>query len=243
MPDRLAIVEDDAGQRALLERGLRQRGFSVVSYADRSSARRAFRAGEIPELAILDVNLNGADPRDRDGFELCRELLTIPRAEHVPVVFLTRLEDHRDQLEGLTLAVAWVSKPPDLDLLAARVRGLLAWSRRLWSDERDEKPMLVCGDLELDVGASEARWKGRALRLAYSPFEILRALVAQPGRVASYEDLCDAIGGTVADNTIATHVQHLRDELSRVDPEFPRTEIIRSVPRRGYVWRAPHDLA
>jgi len=81
MPDQLAIVEDDSDQRSLLERGLRHRGFSVVAYEGRPSAARAFAAGEIPELAILDVNLNGDDPDDRDGFELCRELLALPTAE------------------------------------------------------------------------------------------------------------------------------------------------------------------
>ena len=39
VPDQVAIVEDDVDQRSLLDRGLRLRGFSVASYADRPSAR------------------------------------------------------------------------------------------------------------------------------------------------------------------------------------------------------------
>ena len=80
MPDRVAIVEDDPDQRALLEDGLRSRGFAVVGYADRASARSAFLAGDVPELAILDVNLDGEDTADRDGFRLqtgwrCRNMV------------------------------------------------------------------------------------------------------------------------------------------------------------------------
>jgi DNA-binding response OmpR family regulator len=239
MPDQLAIVEDDSDQRALLERGLRHRGFAVAAYGDRPSARHAFRGGRIPELAILDVNLAGDDPADRDGFELCRELHALPRGEQVPVIFLTRLEDHRDQLTGLSLAVAWVQKPPDLDLLAAQVRSLLSWSRRFYAGEGDAGQMLACGALRLDPGASRASWRDRALELTYSEFEILRTLAARAGRVATYQDLCDAMGTHVTDNTIATHVQHLRDKFTRVDPAFPRTAAIRSVPRRGYVWETP----
>lgn len=237
MPDRLALVEDDADQRAGLERGLRLRGFAVSAYADRSSARGAFRAGRIPELAILDVNLAGDDPGDRDGFELCRELHALPGAEQVPVIFLTRLEDHHDQLTGLSLAVAYVHKPPDLDLLAAQVRSLLAWSRRFYGADAGE--VLCCGELRVDAGASRASWRGRPLELTYCEFEILRLLAAREGRVATYQDLCDAMGSTVTDNTIATHIQHLRDKFTRVDADFPRTAAILSVPKRGYAWATP----
>lgn len=241
MPDRLAIVEDDADQRSLLEAGLRRRGFAVASYGDRPSARRAFEAGDVPELAILDVNLAGSDPADRDGFALCRELHALPRGEQVPVIFLTRLEDHRDQLMGLSLAVAYVPKPPDVEILSAQIRSLLAWARRLYGVQPDDEKELVCGALRVDPGASRATWNDQPLELTYTEFEILRALAERTGRVATFEDLCDAIGGTVADNTIATHVQHLRGKFLRVDAAFPRTEAIRSVPRRGYMWQSPAD--
>jgi len=246
MPDRLAIVEDDADQRDGLARGLRHRGFDVRAYADRPGARDAFRAGDVPELAILDVNLAGDDPHDRDGFELCRELHALPAAAQVPVIFLTRLEDHRDQLTGLSLAVAYVHKPPDLDLLAAQVRSLLAWSRRFYGagDGAADGPagqVLDRGALRVDVGASRATWRERPLELTYCEFEILRRLAERAGRVATYEDLCDAMGSTVTDNTVATHVQHLRDKFTRVDPAFPRTAAIRAVPKRGYAWSAPEE--
>lgn len=242
MPDRVAIVEDDADQRSLLERGLALRGLEVRSYGDRPAARAAFSAGEIPDLAILDVNLNGDDPDDRDGFELCRELLVLPEAEQVPVIFLTRLEDHRDQLEGATLAVAYLQKPPDLDLLAAQVRSLLAWSRRLHRPERDAAPGVRRGPLWVDRGGNRASWRGRALELTYCEFEILALLAERGGRVVQYEDLCEAIGSTVTDNTLATHVQHIRDKFQRVDPGFPRARAIRAVARRGYAWETPEDV-
>lgn len=239
MPDRLALVEDDPDQREGLERGLRSRGFSVVSYGDREGARRAFLAGQVPELAILDVNLDGDDPNDRDGFALCREMAAIPRAAQVPVIFLTRLEDHRDQLEGLTLAVDYVQKPTDVELLAARVRSLLAWSRRLHGAAPEERPALTSGALTVDLGSNRALWGSADLGLSYCEFEILRALVERPGRVATYLDLCEAIGSHVTDNTIATHVQNIRAKFTRAAPDFPRTTAIRAVPRRGYVWDPP----
>jgi DNA-binding response OmpR family regulator len=155
------------------------------------------------------------------------------------VIFLTRLEDHRDQLEGLTLAVAYVQKPVDPDLLSAQIRGLLAWSRRLFGFGEEEEKALVSGALAIDPSASRASWRDRELGLTYCEFEILKALASRPGKVATYEDLSDATGSTVEDNTIATHVQHIRDKFTRVDPDFPRATAIRSVPKRGYVWEPP----
>jgi len=243
MPDRLALVEDDPDQRVMLVRGLRHRGFAVDAHPDRAGAREAFAAGSIPELAILDVNLAGEDPDDRDGFALCRERHALPGADQVPVIFLTRLEDHRDQLTGLSLAVAYVRKPTDLDLLAAQVRSLLAWSRRFHGPSAGAGDVVDCGDLRVDAGASRACWRGRPLDLTYCEFEILRVLATRAGRVATYAELCDAIGSTVTDNTIATHVQHLRDKFSRVDPAFPRTRAITSMPKRGYAWQTPARVA
>jgi len=243
MPDRVAIVEDDADQRALLERGLGLRGFSVAAYGDRPSARAAFTRGEIPELAILDVNLDGDDPADRDGFELCRELLALPAAEQVPVIFLTRLEDHRDQLEGATLAVAYVQKPPDLDLLAAQVRSLLAWSRRLHQPEPGERQGITRGELQIDLAGNRATWRGAELGLTYCEFEILARLAEKQGQVVTYVDLCEAIGSVVTDNTIATHVGHVRDKFQQADPAFPRAQAIRAVTKRGYRWETPEPAA
>jgi two-component system, OmpR family, response regulator ChvI len=161
----------------------------------------------------------------------------------VPVIFLTRLEDHRDQLLGLSLAVAYVRKPPELELLAAQIRSLLAWTRRLYGLQQERQGPLCSGSLRLDPAASRATWKERPLQLTYSEFEILKALVERRGGVASFEDLCEAIGAHVQDNTIATHIQHLRDKFRRADAEFPRASAIRSVPRRGYVWQTPADAS
>jgi DNA-binding winged helix-turn-helix (wHTH) protein len=61
--------------------------------------------------------------------------------------------------------------------------------------------------------------------------------------VVTYLDLCEAIGAEVTNNTIATHVQHIRGKLSAVDPGFPRTQVIRAVPKRGYAWETPPDDA
>ena len=67
----------------------------------------------------------------------------------------------------------------------------------------------------------------------------LARLAERAGQVVTYVDLCEAIGSIVTDNTIATHVGHVRDKFQQVDPTFPRAQAIRAVTKRGYRWETP----
>ena len=69
----------------------------------------------------------------------------------------------------------------------------------------------------------------------YSEFQILERLARTPGRTVSYQDLEDALGTHVTNNTISTHVKNLRGKLRRVDPDFDGGTIA-AVPRVGYRW-------
>ena len=119
------------------------------------------------------------------------------------------------------------------------MRSLLAWSRKLNTGAADDRSTVVAGALRVDLGSNRASWRDEDLGLSYCEFELLRALAARPGRVVTYEELCDALGSRVADNTIATHVQNIRNKFTRLDAAFPRAEAIRAVPRRGYAWETP----
>jgi CheY-like chemotaxis protein len=75
----------------------------------------------VPDLAILDVYLPGAD-----GYELCRRLHAVPGLEHVPVLFLTgskRVEDyHRGMVAG---GNSYLMKPVSRPQLLAEIARLL----------------------------------------------------------------------------------------------------------------------
>lgn len=242
MPYRLAIVEDQHDEQALLERGLTRRGFTVAAYGERASARTAFLVGRIPDLAILDINLNRDDPTDRDGFKLCREMAAIPATAEVPVIFLTDIQDHQTELDGLTLAHDYVRKPVNLALLEARIHNLLEWSRRHRGGSSDDWPVIECGELHIDRNSNRALWKGADLELSYNEFEILHTIGEKCGKVALYRDMFDALGSDeISENTIATHIKNIRKKFRRVDESFPGRGVIRSVPKRGYRWDTPPD--
>ena len=80
-----------------------------------------WRAGQAPDLILLDVMMPGID-----GFEVCRQLKADPNCFNIPVVMITALTDQEDRLRGLNAgADDFLSKPVNDVPLLARVRSLI----------------------------------------------------------------------------------------------------------------------
>jgi DNA-binding response OmpR family regulator len=113
------------------------------------------------------------------------------------------------------------------------VRALLRRAGASQRDVSDAEP-LESGALRLDLDRREARVDGRTLELTYVEFELLRTLVAQPGKVFSRRALLQAIWGDSSyrePRTIDVHVRHLREKVEE-DPSEP--ELILTVRGAGY---------
>ena len=232
MPDSstILLVDDEDSVQKLLTYPLERDGFRVVSARDGEEALRLF-SEEPVDLVVLDIML----PK-LDGLEVCKRL----RAESsVPIIMLTARDDEFDTVLGLELgADDYITKPFSIREFRSRVRALL---RRAGAPRRDsaQSEPLVSGAVTLDTDRREARVDGRALDLTYVEFELLRTLVAQPGKVFSRRGLLQAIWGDSSyrePRTIDVHVRHLREKLER-DPSEP--ELILTVRGAGYRLREP----
>jgi len=227
MPKTIAVVEDEADQRDNYVDALSRHGYTVQALSGRDEALAAF-SRELPDMAILDIMLG----EDMDGgFDLCRELLL--RNPELPIIFLTSRADDIDRISGLRMG-AWdyQAKPVSLSYLAERV-GSLFRIMEMKAGATDHAQ--VVGDLVLDEQRLEARWQGQLLTLTYTEFRLLQAIIeGSDGRGASYQELADATRqGVVENNTINTHVLHLRRKFRKLDASFDR---IRSVYGYGYRW-------
>jgi two-component system, OmpR family, response regulator len=227
MPDSstILLVDDEDSVQKLLTYPLERDGFRVVSARDGEEALARF-AEEAVDLVVLDIML----PK-LDGLEVCKRL----RAESsVPIIMLTARDDEFDTVLGLELgADDYITKPFSIREFRSRVRALL---RRAGASRRDapEAEPLKAGVLQLDLDRREARVNGRSLELTYVEFELLRTLVAQPGKVFSRRALLQAIWGDSAyrePRTIDVHVRHLREKVE-ADPGEP--ELILTVRGAGY---------
>jgi two-component system, OmpR family, response regulator len=226
----ILLVDDEESVQKLLTYPLERDGFRVVAARDGEEALRQFAAGPV-DLVVLDIML----PK-LDGLEVCKRL----RAESsVPIIMLTARDDEFDTVLGLELgADDYITKPFSIREFRSRVRALL---RRAGASRRDTPAAepLLAGNVALDPDRRTATVDGKALELTYVEFELLRTLVAQPGKVFSRRALLQAIWGDSSyrePRTIDVHVRHLREKLE-ADPSEP--EVILTVRGAGYRLREP----
>ena len=135
---RLLIVDDDPGQRSLLESFLRSQGFEVVVAASGEQALELLPTRKFA-LMISDVRMPGLS-----GLETLQQARK--RFPTLPVLLVTAYTDIREAVAAMRDgAVNYLAKPIDLDELLANVRhstGLTA-SQRTVGTSRPLPPQVV----------------------------------------------------------------------------------------------------
>ncbi|MCL5096731.1 MAG: sigma 54-interacting transcriptional regulator [Candidatus Omnitrophica bacterium] len=114
-PPRILIVDDDAGQRSLLDSFLQSQGFETVTAASGEQALEVLSSVPV-QMMISDVRMPGIS-----GLETLRRA----RGDHtvLPVLMVTAYPDIRDAVGAIRGgAVNYLEKPIDLDELLATVR-------------------------------------------------------------------------------------------------------------------------
>src|SRR5437868_1095161 len=112
---RILIVDDDSGQRSLLDSFLRSQGFNTLPVESGERALEVLRDEEI-SMMISDVRMPGIT-----GLETLRRA----RQQHsvLPVLLVTAYADIREAVGAMRDgAVNYLSKPIDLDELLASVQ-------------------------------------------------------------------------------------------------------------------------
>ena len=220
----IAIVEDDAQQRGYYAEALRAHDYDVIEFDNRQSAIDAF-SNELPDLAILDISL---DADVGGGYEVCRYLNE--RDKSLPVIFLTSRGDELDKIYGLQLG-AWdyQTKPVSLEYLMVRIESFFNIKQLAFSSNDENKS----GDLRVNKKSMQCFRKGEEINLTPTEFSILNAML-EADEAISIDDLIKATKqGVVEDNTINTHVLHIRKKFKKVDPIF---SCIQTRYGFGYQW-------
>jgi DNA-binding response OmpR family regulator len=216
---RVAVVDDEANMRAVLEIGLAQEGFDVRSAVDGVAGLSLVRDWE-PECIVLDVMMPKID-----GISL---IPMIRKLTQVPIIMLTARGDVRDRIDGLEAgADDYVPKPFDLGELAARLNSALRRPllRRVHN--------LRYADLELDLDSRTARRGERWISLSTREFDLVAALMRYPHRVFTREELLDTVWGIdreVTRNTVETYISYIRAKID--EPQDVR--LIHTIRGVGY---------
>ena len=220
----ILVVEDDSAVRKTLVESFTREGHKVLAVADGRAAIDYATTNRF-DMILLDVAL-GPGP---DGYEVCRTLRS--RRSVVPVIMLTALDSEADAVLGLEAgADDYVTKPFGLAELRSRIRAVLRRS----GGRGYEADMLTVGRLKLDRSRREVTLGDRPVGLTFSEFELLAALMSDPGRLFNRQELLRAIWGDSAyrdPRGIDVHVRHLREKLEE-RPEHPT--LIVTVRGSGY---------
>jgi DNA-binding NtrC family response regulator len=114
-PPRILIVDDDPGQRSLLNSFLTSQGFEIILATSGEQALETLHREDV-RLMISDVRMPGIS-----GLETLRRARR-ERAD-LPVLLVTAFADIRDAVDAMRDgALNYLSKPIDLDELLALVR-------------------------------------------------------------------------------------------------------------------------
>ncbi|MBV5329744.1 MAG: response regulator [Chlorobium sp.] len=81
---------------------------------------------QIPDLILLDVMMP-----DVSGYDVCKIIKADERLVEIPVIFLTSLDSHDGELQGLELGgIDYLTKPTNFDLLKLRIRNQIVQKAR-----------------------------------------------------------------------------------------------------------------
>ena len=227
----LLLVEDDVPTRTAVAANLRGHGYRVDEAASVSDAIRAFD-GRRPDLAIVDLGLP-----DRDGTEIVR---AIRRDASTPILILSARGGEADKVAALELgADDYVTKPFGLEELRARIHALL---RRAAGPAGDPQGVLALGPIRLDLARRAVTVADRPVSLTPHEYELLKVMLAQPGRVLTRGRLLRAVWGreyAEEGHYLHVYVGRLRRKLAAADPTGESRSLFVAEPGVGYRVRDP----
>ena len=217
---RVLVVDDEEQILRALRTGLRGAGYEVETAATAESAL-AEAAMRPPDAVILDLVLP-----DGTGIEVCRELRKWTSA---PVIVLSAVGEESEKVAALDAgADDYVTKPVGIDELLARLRASL---RRVVPSA---EPLVVVGELEVDLEKQEVRVGGKPVHLTPHQFDLLRVFARNVGKLLTHRMILQEVWGPTygsESNLLRVHVAHLR---RKIEPDPTRPRYLLTEPGAGY---------
>jgi two-component system KDP operon response regulator KdpE len=221
---RVLVVEDDPNIVDLIRSNLAVRGFDTVVSNDGSRAMQLLET-EQPDIVLLDLMLP-----EVDGFELCRQ---IRERSTVGVIVVSARGGERDKVTALNVgADDYMTKPFSIEELLARISATLRRTRPSAPAE-PPSPVIVAGDLEIDLALQQVTRKGEPIHLTPTEFSLLRELAVNQGKLLTHAHLLRRVWGAGYE----TETEYVRGYVRRLRAKL-ETEggpaLILTQPRAGY---------
>ena len=217
---RIFLVEDDKAIAKNLVLLLRSEGFTVTHAPTQSEALAALAENKF-DLALIDISLP-----DGNGFTVCTE---IKETQDVPVIFLTASGDEASVVTGLNIgADDYITKPFRPRELIARIGTALRKSGR------SPSAFEICG-LHVDMASGIVKKDGNEVFLSPLEYRLLLVFISNPKSIITrsrlLDELWDAAGEFVNDNTLTVYIKRLRE---KIENNSASPQIILTVRGTGY---------
>lgn len=219
------VVEDETHLAEGLRYNLEAEGYQVQVVDTGEAALELFKAGNAAfDVVVLDVMLPGVD-----GFTVISELRQA--GQYVPTLMLTARGHPEDILKGFSAgADDYLTKPFDLSILIARIRGLLRRKEWLVGSMPSAPAVPAPPDQysfdgkTIDFAALELRVGGEVFPLTLMEVNVLRYLIEHEGKPVSRKRMLDEVWGLHEDTdtrAIDNFIVRLRRYIED-DPTHPR---------------------
>ena len=217
---KILLVEDDGQIASYLGELLRAEGFDTQIAGSKKEASECLLIQAF-DLVLLDVSLP-----DGNGFSICAE---IKKEYEIPVIFLTASGDEYSVVAGLDMgADDYIAKPFRPRELISRIRSVL---RRCKKEQR----ILSCGDLKVNVSSATVTKGEKELFLSALEYRLLLILLQNKGQILTrnqlLEEIWDASGEYINDNTLSVYMKRLREKIEK-NPQSPR--LLHTIRGIGY---------
>jgi two-component system OmpR family response regulator/two-component system response regulator QseB len=204
---RVLLVEDDLELGAATKKGLAQLGL-VVDWL--TSGAHVLRALQDHPYACLVLDLGLPQVSGVQCINWLRQ-----GGSSLPVVVVTARGEKQTRIELLDMgADDYVTKPYDLDELAARLRAV---TRRSAAGEPvSARALISYGPIRLCGATRTVTLNGRDLELTSKEFGVLETLMRNQGRIVTRSALQEALygwGEELSSNAIEVFIYQLRRKL------------------------------
>jgi len=228
-PLRVLVVDDEAAMRRGINVCLTAKGY-VVEEARSGEEALGFYHDRQPDLVLLDINMPGMS-----GIEVCRRIRTSDTK--TGIVMVTVLDAEEATIEALEAgADDYIRKPFRVGEMLARLSAL---ARRARVHEVAEAPVIVVGDLELDLKHRVLRKEGEEVHLSPIEFSLLKYLMQNPNVPVHHTKLLRAVWGLEYGQELEYLRTYIRLIRKKIEKDPARPEYIITEPWLGYRFRDP----
>lgn len=211
---KILVVDDEQDLCEILQYNLETEGYEVDTA---NSAEEAMQMQLTDySLLLLDIMMG-----EMSGFQMARRLKEQPTTAHIPIIFITALDNEDSTVKGLNIgADDYIAKPISIKELKARVAAVL---RRVHSEkERDAASQQEDGEtvtyktLSVDTSSKTVTLDGEKIALTKLEFELLLLFLRKPNKVFAREELlrrCWPSDTYVLDRTVDVNITRLRKKI------------------------------